>query len=105
MKAIRFNKLKSTTIVELVAMIGVDTNPNSKVYISTEKPAKQASDYTIEELSTMLMMAKQAKLAEDARTFEFNNRELYEYIKYMIILEYDNKQRDDMYDAFSHDCY
>ena len=105
MKAIRFNTLKSTTIVELVAMIGVDTNPNSKIYISKEKPAKQASDYTIEELTTLLMLAKQAKLAEDARTFEFNNRELYEYIKYMIILEYDNKQRDDAYDDFSHDCY
>jgi hypothetical protein len=105
MKAIRFNKLKSSTIVELVAMIGVDTNPNSKVYIGTERPQKNPSDYTIEELTTLLMLAKQAKLAEDARTFEFNNRELYEYIKYMIILEYDNHQRDDMYDDFSHDCY
>ena len=104
MKAIRFNKLKSSTIVELVAMIGVDTNPNSKVYISTERPQKNPSDYTIEELTTLLMLAKEAKLAEEARAFEFNNRELYEYIKYMIIREYDNKQQDDLYDDFCHDC-
>jgi len=99
MKAIRFGKLKSTTIVELVAMIGVDTNPNSKVYISTEKPAKQACEYTIEELANMLMMAKQAKLAEDARMFEFNNRELYEYIKYKIKLEYDKEQQEEDYNS------
>jgi hypothetical protein len=97
MKAIRFNTLKSTTIVELIAMIGVDTNPNSKVYISTERPAKQASDYTIEELTTLLMMAKQAKLAKDATLLEYNNPELYEYIRNMGAYDDMYPDRNDVY--------
>ena len=100
MKAIRFNKLKSTTIDHLVAMIGVDTNPNSKVYISTERPAKQASDYTVEELTTLLMMAKQAKLANDATLLEYNNPTLYEFIKEIGIYEHYHGcygDRDDVY--------
>ena len=100
MKAIRFGKLKSTTIDHLVAMIGVDTNPNSKVYISTERPAKQASDYTVEELTTLLMLAKQAKLANDATLLEYNNPELYEYIKEKSIYEHNHGcygDRDDVY--------
>ena len=100
MKAIRFNTLKSTTIVELVAMIGVDTNPNSKVYITTERPAKHPSDYTVEELTDMLIEAKRNNLAEKAALLERDNPTLYEFIKEKGIYEHYHGcfgDRDDVY--------
>jgi hypothetical protein len=96
MKAIRFGKLKNSTINDLVVMLG-EINPNSKVYLSTERPAKQAHEYTIEELTTLLLMAKHNKLAEDARTLQQNNPELFEFIKGIGECESMMPDRDDVY--------
>jgi hypothetical protein len=101
MNAIRFSKLKSATIVELVAMIGVDTNPNSKVYISTERPARKASEYTINELETLLIIAKQAKLEQEAMMLEESNPDLFDYIKKIGVIEnYPTNDEDEYNDAY-----
>ena len=87
MKAIRFNKLKNATIEEIVAMIPVGTNPNSKVFISTEKPLLQA-ELTIEQLETMLVVVKRNKLNEEVKILQATNPELFNYIKELGVIEF-----------------
>lgn len=86
MKAIRFGKLKNATIEDIVAMIPVGTNPNTKVFISTEKPLLQA-ELTIEQLETMLVVAKRNKLKEEVKLLQATNPELIDYIKELGVIE------------------
>ena len=100
MKAIRFGKLKNSTIIDIISMISENTNPNSKVYITTERPAKHPSDYTVEELTEMLIEAKRNNLAEKAALLERDNPTLYEFIKEKGIYEHYHGSfgdRDDVY--------
>jgi hypothetical protein len=100
MKAIRFGKLKNSTIIDIISMISENTNPNSKVYITTERPAKHPSDYTVEELTEMLAEAKHSKLVEKAALLERDNPELYQFIKEKSICEHYQECYEDRNDVY-----
>ncbi len=96
MKAIRFGKLKNSTIEDIIALIPVDTNPNTKVYITTEKPLLQAI-LTIEQLESMLIVAKRNKLKEEAEILLESNPDLFEYIKELGLVEHYSTNDNDEY--------
>ena len=97
MKTIRFSKLKAISS-EISGMLGTDINPNSLVYITTEKPEKSINDYTADELEAYLIIAKEEKLRHDAHVLYLQNPKLYDYIKHLGKLEDFNYDSDQDYE-------
>ena len=97
MKTIRFSKLKAIS-PEISGMLGTDINPNSLVYITTERPEKSINDYTADELEAYLIIAKEEKLRHDAHLLYLQNPKLYAYIKDLGKLEDFNYDLDQDYE-------
>jgi hypothetical protein len=97
MKRIRFSKLQALS-PEVSVMLGNDINPNTLVYITTERPEKSINDYTVDELEALLIIAKEEKLKHDAHVLYLQNPKLYEYIKELGKLEDYNFDLDECYE-------